>query len=66
MDAAERILDIVIDWDYFAKEVVGQQLLKAIDSVVANLSEVFLDIFIKRIDSFVIIQEVHYLKQKPG
>ena len=39
MDIAERIWDIVIKWDYFAKDTVGKQLIKAADSVAANLSE---------------------------
>ncbi len=26
-------------WDYFAKDIVGKQLVKAVDSVAANLSE---------------------------
>lgn len=41
MDIAERVWSIVIDWDYFAKDVVGKQLMRAIDSVAANLSEGF-------------------------
>lgn len=41
MDIAERIWSIVIQWDYFAKDTVGKQLVKAADSVAANLSEGF-------------------------
>ncbi len=41
MDIAERIWNIVIKWDYFAKDVIGKQFMKAIDSVAANLSEGF-------------------------
>jgi four helix bundle protein len=39
MDIAERIWNIVIKWDYFAKDTIGKQLVKAADSVAANLSE---------------------------
>lgn len=41
MDIAERIWVLIIEWDYFAKDVVGKQLMKAADSVAANLSEGF-------------------------
>ena len=41
MKLAEDVWDIVIKWDYFAKDVVGKQLIKAVDSVAANLSEGF-------------------------
>ncbi|MGH7900375.1 MAG: four helix bundle protein [Thermodesulfobacteriota bacterium] len=33
--------NMVIEWDYFAKDTVGKQLIKAADSVAANLSEGF-------------------------
>ena len=36
---AEEIWNIVIQWDYFSKETIGKQLVKAVDSVAANLSE---------------------------
>jgi len=41
MDIAERIWDIVIKWDYFEKDTIGKQLVRAADSVAANLSEGF-------------------------
>lgn len=39
MNIAERIWNLVVKWDYFARETVGRQLIRAIDSVAANLSE---------------------------
>ncbi len=39
MEMGERVWNIVIKWDYFAKETIGKQLVRAIDSVAANLSE---------------------------
>jgi four helix bundle protein len=39
MEMGERVWSIVIKWDYFAKDTIGKQLIKAIDSVAANLSE---------------------------
>jgi four helix bundle protein len=41
MDMAEKIWTIVFKWDYFAKDTVGKQLVRAADSVAANLSEGF-------------------------
>ncbi len=36
MDIAEEVWSIVNKWDYFAKDTVGKQLVRAIDSVAAN------------------------------
>jgi len=52
MDLAEEIWNIVIKWDYFAKDVIGKQLIKAIDSVAANLSEGFGRFFYKEEKQF--------------
>ena len=41
MKMAEKIWDIVIEWDYFSKDTMGKQLVRAADSVAANLSEGF-------------------------
>lgn len=39
MDIAERVWNIIYKWNYFEKDTVGKQLIRAIDSVAANLSE---------------------------
>ncbi len=39
MELGERVWQIVIEWEYFSKDTVGKQLIKAVDSVAANLSE---------------------------
>jgi four helix bundle protein len=36
---ADRIWDIVIKWDQFAKDAVGKQIVRAADSVGANIAE---------------------------
>ena len=36
---ADEVWQIVITWDYFAKDTVGKQLVKAADSVGANIAE---------------------------
>jgi four helix bundle protein len=36
---ADKIWDIVMDWDHFAKNTVGQQIVAAADSIGANIAE---------------------------
>jgi len=30
MDLGERVWEIVIEWDYFAKDTIGKQFVKAV------------------------------------
>jgi len=39
MDIGERVWAEVIRWDFFARDTVGKQLVRAADSMAANLSE---------------------------
>ncbi|MBN2174534.1 MAG: four helix bundle protein [Bacteroidales bacterium] len=39
LDIADEIWDIVIQWDHFAKNAIGYQIVKASDSIAANISE---------------------------
>lgn len=39
MELGEEVWDIVMGWEYFARDTVGKQLVRAIDSVAANLAE---------------------------
>jgi len=41
MEMAEKIWKIVLNWDYFTKDTIGKQLVRAADSIAANLSEGF-------------------------
>lgn len=41
MDLAENVWNIVKNWDYFPKETIGKQLIRATDSISANISEGF-------------------------
>ena len=52
MDLSEKIWDVVIKWDYFAKDTIGKQLVRSIDSVAANLSEGFGRFFYKETKQF--------------
>lgn len=38
-DLADRIWDVVISWNLFAKHTVGRQLVRAADSIGANIAE---------------------------
>lgn len=38
-DLSDMIWKIVIKWDYFAKETIGKQLVRAADSIAANIAE---------------------------
>jgi len=39
MEMAEKIWLIVKEWDYFARDTIGKQLIRSVDSNAANLSE---------------------------
>lgn len=41
MEIGERVWKITGAWDYFAKDTVGKQLVRAADSMAANISEGF-------------------------
>ena len=41
MDLSDKIWDLVIKWDYFQKDTLGKQWVRAADSVSANISEGF-------------------------
>jgi four helix bundle protein len=52
MEMADKIWDIVTGWDYFAKDTVGKQMVKAADSIAANLSEGFRQISLQGKNKF--------------
>jgi len=37
----EQIWELVISWDYLAKDTIGKQLIRSADSIAANISEGF-------------------------
>ena len=41
LDLANEIWIVVSKWDYFAKSTIGKQLVRAVDSIAANISEGF-------------------------
>jgi four helix bundle protein len=38
---SNRVWEVVLQWDYLAKNTVGTQLIRAVDSISANLAEGF-------------------------
>jgi len=36
---SDKIWEIVMNWDYFAKDTIGKQLCRASDSISANIAE---------------------------
>lgn len=38
---SNQVWDIILKWDYFAKDTVGKQFVRAIDSISANIAEGF-------------------------
>jgi four helix bundle protein len=38
-EVADRVWGLVVEWDRFAKDTVGQQLVRAADSIGANIAE---------------------------
>jgi len=36
---SDKIWDIVMRWDYFAKDTIGKQICRAADSISANIAE---------------------------
>lgn len=41
LEIGEQVLKLTLTWDYYAKDTIGRQLVRSIDSVAANLSEGF-------------------------
>ena len=40
-DFSNKIWEIVLSWDYFAKDTVGKQIVRSADSIGANIAEGF-------------------------
>ena len=38
-ELADRVWEVVCEWDYFAKSTIGAQLVKAADSIGSNIAE---------------------------
>jgi four helix bundle protein len=41
MKLGDEVWNIVIKWDFFARDTIGKQVVRSVDSIAANLSEGF-------------------------
>ena len=57
MELAEKVWDIVSKWNYFEKDTVGKQLVKAADSIAANLSEGYDRFLLQRKQTVLLLQQ---------
>lgn len=39
LELSNEFWELVVKWYYFAKDTVGKQFVKAVDSILANISE---------------------------
>jgi len=51
-DFLDEIWNIVIEWDYFKKDTIGKQLVRAADSISANIAEGYGRYFYKESKQF--------------
>ena len=49
---SDRIWNIVVEWDYFKKDTIGKQLVRAADSISANIAEGYGRYFYKESKQF--------------
>jgi len=63
---SDDIWDIVVKWDYFKKDTIGKQLVRAADSSQLILQKVMDAIFIRRVNNFIFIRPAPFRKQNPG
>lgn len=55
MSISEKIWRITIEWNYFAKDTIGKQIVRAADSISANISEGYGRYHFKDSKNFMII-----------
>ena len=63
---SNEIWAIVLEWNYFAKDTVGKQLVRAADSISANIAEGFGRYHYKDNKNSVTSAVVRFLKRKVG
>lgn len=64
MEFGEKIWNIVLKWNYLAVDTIGKQMIKASDSIAANISEGFGRYHIKEIRHFCYISRGSLFESK--
>jgi len=62
---SDDIWDIVIKWDYFKKDTIGKQLVRAADSISANIAEGYGRYFYKESKQFYFYSRGSIQETKP-
>jgi len=66
MEIGEKIWMLINNWHYFEKDTIGKQLVKAADSISANISEGFGRYFYKDERQFCYYSRGSLFETKPG
>jgi len=63
---SDNIWHLVDKWDFFKKDTIGKQLVRAADSISANIAEGYGRYFYKESKQFIFIPAVQFRKQNHG
>jgi len=63
---ADQIWKIVLHWDILAKQTVGKQLIRAADSVGANIAEGAAEELSRTFGGFCELHEDHFMRLNTG
>lgn len=66
MALGEEVWTIVAEWNYFEKDTIGKQLVRAADSIAANLSEGLGRYHFKEMKNFSYYSRDHFSKRRRG
>ena len=65
LEIGEKVWSIVDKWDYFNKDTLGKQFVRAADSIALNIAEGYGRFFLKKIKTLITIAGVLLLKVQP-
>lgn len=65
-DFSDKIWNRVIGWKFFEKDTIGRQIVRAADSISANIAEGYGRHYIKKVNNFIFMLEVPSGNQNHG
>jgi four helix bundle protein len=65
LEIGEKVWSIVDKWDYFNKDTLGKQFVRAADSIALNIAEGYGRFFLKKIKTLITTAGVLLLKVQP-